>query len=442
MMTSRTPRLVTTQMKIPFPYLEVPPLDVPEANLLGIFATPQCLNPPDLGPMLAAALQNPIGTRPLRELAAGRRRVLLVCDDITRPTPVDRLLPGILAELRAAGVPDNSIELLVALGTHRPMTRDEMVVKFGAEFVARHPVHNHEWDTDGACEYVGDTAQGVPVWINKRVAAADLVIGVGRIMPIEVCGFTGGGKILIPGVCGAVTNDEMHWTRIDLPNEEVIGRPDNPVRASIDALARKAGLDFIVNVVMDIRQRVSHVVAGDLVAAHRAGCVHAMSMHCVAVPRLADVVVADSFPFDIEFWQANKALDTAGLVVRPGGVVILVTPCREGLSRTHAEILDFGYRTIAEIKELVRTRRIKHKVVGVHMAQVSHLARHRATVILVTDGISPADVRQVGLNWAPTPAAALELALDKVGPTASVAVLQGAAEMLPVIGAQTPDPVH
>ncbi|MCL4812672.1 MAG: nickel-dependent lactate racemase [Vicinamibacteraceae bacterium] len=427
-------------MRIHFPYPEVTPLDVPDPNLLGIFATPE--HEPDTGleDLLVEALRAPIGTAPLRELADGKRHVLIVCDDITRPTPVHRLLPPLLVELQAAGVPDGAIEFLIALGTHRPMTGDEIVRKFGAEVAARYPIHNHEWNTEGACEYVGDTAQGVPVWINKRVAAADLVIGIGRIMPIEVCGFTGGGKILIPGVCGAVTNDEMHWTRIDLPNDEVVGRADNPVRASIDALARKAGLDFIVNVVMDIRQRVSHVVAGDLVEAHRVGCAHAKALHCVQIPRHADIVVADSYPFDIEFWQANKALDTTGLVVREGGVVILVTPCREGLSRTHGEILDFGYRTIDEIKELVRTRQIRHKVVGVHMAQVSHLARHRATVILVTDGIPPDDVRRVGLNWAATPQEALAQAFAIAGSRARVAVLRGAAEMLPVVNALETQP--
>jgi nickel-dependent lactate racemase len=295
-------------------------------------------------------------------------------------------------------------------------------------------VHNHDWNDPDACTYLGKTEQGVEVWINKKVAEADLVIGIGRIMPIDICGFTGGGKILIPGVCGKVTNDEMHWNRIDLDDADIIGKRDNPVRASIDALARKAGLGFIVNCVMDVHQRATHVVAGDMVEAHRRGCELAMEMHAVRIPEQADIVIADSFPFDIEFWQANKALDQAALAVRDGGVLILVTPCHEGFSATHSEILEFGYPPIDEIKTLVKSGRIVSKVVGVHMAQVSRVARHRAHVILVTWGIARKDVEKAGLGYAETPQAALDAAFKRLGREAGVAILKGAGEMLPVVG--------
>ncbi len=315
------------------------------------------------------------------------------------------------------------------------MSRSEIESKLGPGIAARFPVHNHDWKDPAACELVGKTAQGVEVWINRRVARADLVVGVGRIMPIEVCGFTGGGKILVPGVCGKATNDEMHWTRMDVPDDDVIGKRDNPIRASIDALARAAGLDFIVNVVMDSRGLVQHVVAGDMVEAHRRGCGLARDVHAVAMPREADIVVADSYPFDIEFWQANKALDQAGLVVRKGGALILVSPCTEGFSATHREIVDLGYPPVDEIRRMVAAGMIPSKVVAVHMAQVSRVARERATVILVTCGISEADVRRVGLEYAATPQQALERAFAVAGSAAKVAVLRGAAEMLPVVGA-------
>jgi nickel-dependent lactate racemase len=253
-------------------------------------------------------------------------------------------------------------------------------------------------------------------------------------MPIDICGFTGGGKILIPGVCGKATNDDMHWNRIDLDDEAMLGQRENPVRASIDALARKAGLDFIVNVVMDSRQQVAHVVAGDLVEAHRKGCELALGVHGVRIPAEADIVIADAYPFDIEFWQANKALDQAGCVVRKGGVLILVSPCYEGFSATHSEILEFGYPPLEDIKELVSSGRLPAKVVGVHMAQVSHVARNRAHVILVTAGIPRDDVEHVGLGYAATAQEALDAALNRLGPDARIAILKGAAEMLPIMG--------
>ncbi|MCK5548607.1 MAG: nickel-dependent lactate racemase, partial [Thermoplasmata archaeon] len=284
-------------------------MEVSDQNILGIFSTQEHMPERDTSQLVTKALRSPIGTQSLSCLARGKEKVLIVCDDISRPTPTEKIVPPIITELHAAGIDDPNIEFMFALGTHRLMTREEMVKKLGKSIVLNYEVYNHDWKDRSSLEYMGKTAQGVEVWINRKVAEADLVIGVGRIMPIEVCGFTGGGKILIPGVCGRITNDDMHWTRIDIPDEDIIGKRDNPVRESIDELARKAGLDFIVNVVMDIQGRVSYVVAGDIIEAHRKGSGHAKELHTVLIPELADIVIADSKPFDSEFWQANKALD-------------------------------------------------------------------------------------------------------------------------------------
>ena len=245
----------------------------------------------------------------LREIAAGKTNVLIVTDDNTRPTPVHRFISLVLKELEAAGVSREHISIIVALGTHRFMTREEMIAKLGKEIVDHYPVYNHDWKDTDNLEYLGDTEQGAPVWINKKVKAADLIIGIGGIMPIDICGFTGGGKILVPGLSGEKTVDEMHWTRIDVPSKSVIGKRDNPIRVSIDALARKAGLDFIVNVITDSTNTIVGAVAGDMIEAHRAGCDIALEVFGVKVSKEYDIVIADSYPFDIEFWQANKALE-------------------------------------------------------------------------------------------------------------------------------------
>jgi nickel-dependent lactate racemase len=416
----------------------VPPLTIPDENLMGVFAAKECRSCGAPEEIVRDALAAPIGTPRLGKLVrtcrpGGARGVLIVVDDISRPTPIHRLIPPLLAELHDAGVPDKGIEFLLALGSHRFMTKPEIDAKLGPAVADRYPVHNHDWKDPAACELIGKTSLGVEVWMNRRVASADLVIGVGRIMPLEVSGFTGGGKILVPGVCGKLTNDDMHWTRMDVPDELVIGKRDNPVRDSIDAMARTAGLDFILNVVMDAGGRIQHAVAGDMVEAHRAGCALALKVHSVAFPREADIVVADSYPFDIEFWQANKALDQAALVVRKGGALILVSPCTEGFSATHRELIDFGYPPVADIRRMVAEGKITSKVVAVHMTQVSRVAREKATVILVTTGIPEADVRKVGLDYASTPQEALERAFEVTGSGAKIAVLRGAAEMLPVV---------
>jgi len=401
-------------VKLDFPHYEgVPALEVPDGNLIGVFDLPRR----EAGERtIREALDRPIGTPRLRDLAAGKESVLVIVDDVSRPTPAWKIVPEVLDELAAAGVPDSAVQFIMALGTHRPMSEDEMRSKLGAEVHARFRCHNHAWDDPAALVHVGKTSQGVEVWVNRKVAEAELVVGIGRIMPIDIAGFTGGGKIIVPGLCGEVTVNEMHWTRVDLDDAEVLGLRDNPVRGSIDELARKAGLDFIVNVVMDAAGNVFDCVSGDLEAAHREGCRRARAYHEVRLPREADIVIVDGYPFDIEFWQVNKALDAAGSAVREGGVVICVSPCFEGLSRTHeADLLEFGYRPVAEIKDLVSRGEVRHKVVGVHMIQVAKVAVERATVFLVSSCIPREKIERMGL---------------RCGEDGEVTVLRGAAEML------------
>ena len=423
-------------MLIDFPYKKVEKLVIAEGFGAKLFDLPETVASLNPSKVVRNALKQPIGSERLSELAKNWKKVLIVSDDIYRPTPVYQFIAVVLDELYKAGIKDSNIEFMMALGTHRPMRQDEMAQKLGTAVVEKFKVHNHKWDDPDAMEFMGDTDQGVPVWINKKVTEADLVIGLGAIMPIEVCGFTGGGKILVPGVCGEETNSQMHWTRVDVPHNKILGRADNPIRASIDALARKAGLDFIVNVIMNAEQEIVKAVAGDMTEAHRAGCKMAIDVHGVEFEKEYDIVIADGYPFDIEFWQVNKALDTAGIVVKKDGVVIIVSPCYEGFSQTHDEMHEFGYLPVEDIKQLVNSGKILHKVVGVHMIQVSSVAVEKARAILVSTGVSQDDTEKVGLMWAKTPQKAFEKALTLVGKNPSIAVLKNAARMLAIMKTQ------
>ena len=420
-------------MTVEFPYQDVPDLEIDDSFQVDTFAP---LAPPKEGnhrDIVKSALENPIGAARLRELAIGRSSVLIVFDDYSRPTPIYVFVEAILEELQSAGIEDNMITFMAALGTHRPMTAEEFSAKLGQPVVDRFRVLNHTWDDLSKLEYLGETEQGVPVWINPIVRESDLVIGLGAIMPLEVAGFTGGGKILVPGLSGELTVDEMHWNRIDVPAHQVVGKRDNPIRKSIDGLARKAGLDFIVNVVLDDGRNIVDAVAGDMVEAHRVGCRRAEHLFAVQVQKLYDIVIADSYPFDVEFWQANKALDTAGAFVRTGGVIVLVSPCYEGWSRTHsADILEFGYRPVKEIKELVASGRIRHKVVGVHMYQVSQATDDKRQLIMVSSGIPKGEIEKVGFRWAASPQAAFDAAVLELGRHATVAVLKDSPRIMAI----------
>ena len=420
-------------MKVIFPYKKVESFEISDDFNAQLFDLPNIKTALSSSEIVRQALDQPIESKKLCELAKNKQKILIVTDDIHRPTPVFDFIGTVLDDLYNAGIKDENIEFMMALGTHRPMTKKEISQKLGADIAERFKVYNHEWDNPNALEFMGNTDQSVPVWINKKVKEADFVIGIGAIMPIEVCGFTGGGKILVPGVCGEITNSEMHWTRVDVPHHEILGKAENPIRGSIDMLARKAGLDFIVNVIMNAEQQIVKAVAGDMVHAHRAGCQLAVDVYGVEFDKEYDIVIADGYPFDIEFWQVNKALDTAGVVVKKDGVVIVVSPCYEGFSQTHNEMLEFGYLPIENIKHLVNSKKITHKVVGVHMIQVSTVVVEKAKTILVSTGISKTDAVKAGLMWAQTPQEAFEKALTLVGKNPSIAVLKNAARMLPLM---------
>lgn len=420
-------------MIIDFPYHKTERLEIPAFHKVDIFDLPKRTFQ-ITGPVLVEkSLQQPIESERLSKLAFGKSKILIIADDISRPTPIREFIHFILEELSDAGVGDNQIEFLMALGTHIFMTREEMELKLGKDIVEKYRIHNHDWKNQNSQDYMGNTGLGVPIWINKLVSNADLLIGLGAIMPIEICGFSGGGKIIVPGVCGEITNDEMHWKRVGTPSNHILGKLENPIRASIDYMARKAGLNFIVNVILDSMGTIVGAVAGDMVAAHREGCKIASEVYSVHIPGEYDIVITDSFPFDDEFWQANKALDTAGEVVKKGGVVILVTPCSKGFSQSHPEIPDFGYKPVEEIIELVECGKIKHKVVGVHMIQVSTVAVEKAKLILVSEGIEKYDAEKVGFFWEQTPQKAFQKALEISGRNPGIAVLKNASRMLPIV---------
>ena len=417
---------------ITFPYSWCSPLAIRESNLIGIFGPPAGGDPPREAEILAEALSHPIGSPSLEGILRGKKRVLIVTDDHHRPTPVRRMIPPVLEKIRMAGVGPDQVEFIVALGTHRPMTVPELREKLGDDIVGSFRVSNHDWTDQADLVSCGTVPPGIDVWVNRKMREFDVVLGFGSIMPIDVCGFTGGGKIIVPGLCGEKTNSDMHWVRTSIPQDLVVGRRENPIRAAIDRAAVTGGLTAVFNVILDSGCRIKHAVFGHPIQAHRAGARLSLAAHSAGIPEPADIVIADSFPFDIELWQANKALGHASLAVRDGGTIILVSPCSEGLSSTHEEdILRIGYRPSAEIRTLVEAAGIERLVVAVHMTQVAQATFDRnVTFILVTPGISPEKLRAVNIDTAPDPAAALAAAFLKMGPEARVAVLRRASETL------------
>jgi nickel-dependent lactate racemase len=419
-------------MKIDFPYPGyegIAPVDVPDPNLRGVYA-PRTFEV-DEPEILRRGFASPIGAPRLRDAARGRRRVLVLIDDGTRRTPVARLLPHLLDELHAAGVADGAIEFLQAPGTHRPMTPDELRQKLGS-CAGQYRVHEHHYLDESSLHDFGRTRDGTRVTANKLLAQSDFVLGVGSIVPHRVKGLSGGAKIAFPGVSGREMMERNQWEASMHMSETVMGVPENPMRLRMEEAARMAGLAYIVNVVYDVAGHIVGCFTGDMVRAHREGCVTSREVYAVHLPTRADIVIIDSHSADRDFWQSAKGPYAGTMAVKDGGSLILVSPNPEGVASNHRNLLEIGYRPHAQIVELVQHGQVDDLVGVAILADVCQIV-DKTDCIMVSPGVTAEQAQRIGFRSAPSAQAALAMALERQGPSASIAVLRYGGHILPVV---------
>lgn len=293
---------------------------------------------PDAAALLEERLRRPIGAAPLAQQARGARSVVIVIDDITRPTPSKQMLPALLGELDAAGVAAGAIRILVGVGSHRTMTPAEMETLVGPEIFSRYQVLNHEARDPNHLVQVGRSPRGIPVWINRLVAESDLTVLTGFIKPHNVAGYSGGYKGYFPAVAGLETVVGLHALQ-QLPGEPCrLGELDNPFRVELDAMGPLVPAPtFILNVIINRQKQIVEAFAGHPMEAHRAAVAETAKRAVVPVSRPAEMVLAcgGGFPSDISLYQGINALASVVRLrlplVRPDGHVILAGEFREGL---------------------------------------------------------------------------------------------------------------
>jgi nickel-dependent lactate racemase len=285
----------------------------------------------DIGEVgIAAALSRPIGTPTIRELATGRRAPCIVVDDLTRPTQGRRLLPPILDELAAAGIAAEDVLVLAGVANHRPMVTEDLVKKVGTMVLERCQVANHfSWD---GCTAIGTTTRGTPVELNDRFLASDLRILVGSIIPHGGAGFSGGAKLLMPGVASIRSAQAFHTGPVRSGRYAVV---ETESRLDAEEAARMADVDCIVNSVPTSSMGVAALVVGDVVEAHRAGVDAARRVMSTDTPVDVDICVLSLYPKDGEFLQHLTALapylTASEPVVRKGGTVVIALAGAEGV---------------------------------------------------------------------------------------------------------------
>lgn len=238
-------------------------IEIADRNLAEVLSPKPSTPLSDLDRAVHEALDGPINQRPLSDWIKPTDRIVIVSDDNTRLTPADRILPPLLDRLNSAGVADDNISCIMALGTHRYMTEEEMAEKVGPEVFRRIKVRNHEWRDPSALVDLGHSSQGTPLTVNRFVAEADVVIGLGAIVPHHIPGFSGSSKIIQPGVCGAETTAETHLLSCKSGGDSFLGIDDNPVRRDMDDMADMVGMNTIFNVVMDSQGGVVGLFFGE-----------------------------------------------------------------------------------------------------------------------------------------------------------------------------------
>jgi nickel-dependent lactate racemase len=387
---------------------------------------------------IADAIENPIGSRPLAHLARGRRNACILVCDITRPVPNALILPPLLRTLEAEGIARKDILLLIATGLHRPNEGDELVELVGPEIAASYRIENHHGKATAEHDYLGVTSNGVPVYLDSRYVRADLKISTGLIEPHLMAGYSGGRKVICPGIAALETVKVWHGPRfLEHPRADCGILEGNPVHEANTRIALMAGCDFIVNVCLDGQRRVTWVGAGDMIRAWEEGVRFVEQVVKTPVPEPVDVVVTScaGYPLDTTWYQAVKGLTGALPIVKQGGTIVLAASLTEGLGSPEFR------RVMAENPDLVK---FKQRILGtdyfvMDQWQLEELAKvvERCRVKVVTDGLPPETLRRCYVEPAASVEQAVADSLVEYGPNARVAVIPKGPYVLPFVSQST-----
>lgn len=355
---------------------------------------------------------------------------VVMVDDATRPTPAARILPELVKRVETR---TKNITFVTAPGTHRPLTDDELEAKIGRELLDKYPVVNVNYLEREKYRYIGDTELGTPLHIHQAVLDADYRIAVGNIAPHNVVGWSGGAKMLQPGVSGEITTADTHIRGMRYPLLEVFGNIDCRMRKEIDAIGERVGLDFIANTVLDAEQRILGLFCGQYLAAHRAGVAFAREALCPPIPEPADIVVVSAFPCFVDYWQGFKPLGFSMFGVKKGGTIIFLFDPPEGLignSPSHRDALHKYLKSdMATVYRDLEAGTIKD-IVGVSNPLCHFQVLDHANVITVTNNLTDEECALLSFTKADDVASALELAFDRQGRRARVGVIPAGGETL------------
>jgi len=373
---------------------------------------------------LDSLLQQPIGTASLAELAAGRSSACIVISDITRPVPNELILKPLLATLEKSGIPRDKITLLVATGLHRPNEGEELIEIVGPEIARQYRIENHHGQSLEEHTFLGTSPRGVPIWIDSHYVEADLKITTGLIEPHLMAGFSGGRKLICPGIAALETIKVWHGPDfLEDPRADCGILEGNPVHEESTWIGRHTGCDFIVNVVIDSNRSPLRFVAGDMEQAFLEGVDYCRQVVVDTIPDPVDIVVTScaGYPLDTTFYQAVKGLAGALSIVKQGGTIIMAASMSEGIGSPQFKQL---FDENSDLESFVeRIRGTDYFVMDQWQLEELAKVRRKAKVKLVSDGLPAETINRLFVESAPSVEAAVADSLAEYGEDACIVVI-------------------
>lgn len=401
---------------------------LPDANLESVYvpqAVEACSDPVA---EVRRALAKPLDTPPLPDIVEPGDRVVILVDDHTRTTPVAMILPLVLDSLRTGEIEDQDVTILITHGTHRLSTEEEVRRKVGDQIYDRFHIAQHSCTDEQNQVYVGLTSRGTPVWINRLVAEADRCIGIGHVGPSPYAGYSGGSKLILPGVAALDTINANH-SLVALGFRRP-GRMDVPCRLDIQEAGAMFPMDLVLDVVLCQDERIARVFAGTPDRVLEEGVAFARRIYEVSCPRRLDIAFTAGYPYDIDLYQAVRAVEYADAVVREGGSIVLVAACPEGVGG------DDFYHLMADedktpddyLRDVVRRNgKVTFSVLGYCLVRI----KREKDLYIVTDGIARRDLAAMGWRYLPSLQHGIDILLEEYGPRARAGVFPFGSATIP-----------
>ncbi len=384
---------------------------------------------PDAEGAILTALRNPLGAPPLRQIVNANHSVAISVCDITRPMPSKTLLPLLLGELRH--VPPENITILIATGTHRANTPEELRAMLGEDVVREYRVLNHNGFDEDSLESIGVTESGIEIRLNKQWVESDIRITTGFVEPHFFAGFSGGPKMVAPGLAGFPTIMRLHdAAMIGHPKSRFAITEGNPIHDAIREIAGRSVVDFSVDVTINRDKRITSVYAGELFAVHKAACAVAqrLAMQPVAAPFDVVLTTNSGYPLDQNLYQAVKGMSAAAQVVRDDGTIICAAECSEGIPE-HGQYRDILASCDSPSELLDMIQQPGYERHDQWQAQIQAQIQMKAEVLLKSDCLTSQQVSEAHL----TPVENIEDAITDCGPHASICVLPEGPQTIPYL---------